>query len=63
MEYDISVPSVSHKISLGLEAMIIDFNKLGLFDSNIDYDDLPEQAFRFVGSIEEAITKAKTLNV
>lgn len=28
-----------------------------------DYDDLPEQAFRFVGSIEEAITKAKTLNV
>ena len=26
-------------------------------------DDLPEQAFRFVGSIEEAITKAKTLNV
>ena len=42
LEYDISVPSVSHKISLGLEAMIIDFNKLGLFDSNIDYDDLPE---------------------
>ena len=30
---------------------------------NGDYDDLPEQAFRFVGSIEEAITKAKTLNV
>ena len=42
LEYDISVPSVSHKISLGLEAMIIDFNKFGLFDSNIDYDDLPE---------------------
>lgn len=30
---------------------------------NGDYDDLPEQAFRFVGSIEEAITKAKTLNL
>lgn len=30
---------------------------------NGDYDDLPEQAFRFVGSIEEVITKAKTLNV
>lgn len=30
---------------------------------NGDYDYLPEQAFRFVGSIEEAITKAKTLNV
>ena len=30
---------------------------------NGDYDDLPEQDFRFVGSIEEAITKAKTLNV
>ena len=30
---------------------------------NGDYDDLPEQAFRFVGSIEEEITKAKTLNV
>ena len=30
---------------------------------NGDYDDLPEQAFRFVGSIEESITKAKTLNV
>lgn len=27
-----------------------------------DYDDLPEQAFRFVGSIEEAVTKAKTIN-
>ena len=26
---------------------------------NGDYDDLPEQAFRFVGSIEEAISKAK----
>ena len=26
-----------------------------------DYDDLPEQAFYMVGSIEEAIAKAKTL--
>lgn len=44
LEYDISVPSISHRIALGLEAMIIDFNKLGLFDSNIDYDNLPESA-------------------
>lgn len=28
---------------------------------NGDYDDLPEQAFRFVGSIEEAVAKAKTI--
>ena len=26
-----------------------------------DYDDLPEQAFYMVGSIEEAIAKSKTL--
>ena len=26
-----------------------------------DYDDLPEQAFYMVGSIEEAVEKAKTL--
>ncbi len=25
------------------------------------YDDLPEQAFMFVGTIEEAVEKAKTL--
>lgn len=30
---------------------------------NGDYDDLPDQAFRLVGSIEEAIEKAKTINV
>lgn len=29
---------------------------------NGDYDDLPEQAFRFVGSIEEAVAKAKTIS-
>lgn len=29
---------------------------------NGDYDDLPDQAFRLVGSIEEAIAKAKTIN-
>ena len=29
---------------------------------NGDYDDLPDQAFRFVGSIEEAVAKAKTIN-
>ena len=44
LEYDISVPSISHKVAIGLEAMIINFNKLGLFNSNIDYDDLPESA-------------------
>ena len=27
---------------------------------NGDYDDLPEQAFYMVGSIEEAVEKAKT---
>ena len=30
---------------------------------NGDYDDLPDQAFRLVGSIEEAVAKAKTINV
>lgn len=29
---------------------------------NGDYDDLPDQAFRLVGSIEEVIEKAKTIN-
>ncbi|MDO6994046.1 F0F1 ATP synthase subunit beta [Brachyspira innocens] len=29
---------------------------------NGDYDDLPDQAFRFVGSIEEAVSKAKTMS-
>jgi F-type H+-transporting ATPase subunit beta len=29
---------------------------------NGDYDHLPEQAFYMVGSIEEAVEKAKTLN-
>ena len=29
---------------------------------NGDYDDLPDQAFRLVGSIEEAIAKAKTMS-
>ena len=42
LEYDISVPSISHRVAVGLEAMIIDFNKLGLFENSIDYDDLPE---------------------
>ena len=31
----------------------------GLLDG--DYDDLPEQAFYMVGTIEEAVEKAKTL--
>ena len=44
LEYDISIPSISHRVAIGLEAMIINFNKLGLFNSNIDYDDLPESA-------------------
>ena len=30
---------------------------------NGDYDDLPDQAFRLVGSIEEVVEKAKTLSV
>ena len=42
LEYDISVPSISHRVAVGLEAMIIDFNKLGLFENSIYYDDLPE---------------------
>lgn len=42
LEYDISVPSISHRVAVGLEAMIIDFKKLGLFENSIDYDDLPE---------------------
>ncbi|WP_295155090.1 F0F1 ATP synthase subunit beta [uncultured Brachyspira sp.] len=29
---------------------------------NGDYDDLPDQAFRFIGSIEEAVSKAKTMH-
>ena len=29
---------------------------------NGDYDDLPDQAFRFVGSIEEVVAKAKTIS-
>jgi len=29
---------------------------------NGDYDDLPDQAFRFVGSIEEAVSKAKDIH-
>ncbi len=28
---------------------------------NGDYDDLPEQAFYMIGTIEEAVEKAKTL--
>ncbi|WP_295159448.1 hypothetical protein [uncultured Brachyspira sp.] len=43
-QYTISVPSVSHNASLGLEAMIVDFNKLGLFEEKTAwYDDLPEE--------------------
>ena len=42
-QYTISVPSVTHNVSVGLEAMIIDFNKLGLFkEKGTWYDDLPE---------------------
>ena len=29
---------------------------------NGDYDDLPDQAFRFIGSIEEAVSKAKAMS-
>ena len=42
-QYTISVPSVTHSISVGIEAMIVDFNKLGLFKEKSSwYDDLPE---------------------
>lgn len=45
LTYSVGVPSITHNISLGLEAMIIDFNKLGLFNKSSSsswYDDLPE---------------------
>ena len=44
LNYSVGVPSITHNISLGLEAMIIDFNKLGLFNNSSSswFDDLPE---------------------
>ena len=44
LNYSVGVPSITHNISLGLEAMIIDFNKLGLFNKSSSswFDDLPE---------------------
>ena len=53
LEYNISVPSVSHRISLGLEAMIIDFNKLGLINSDVDYDDLPESVLDELNAMQK----------
>jgi F-type H+-transporting ATPase subunit beta len=38
-------------------AIKLDFNGI----LNGDYDDLPEQAFYMVGTIEEAVEKAKTM--
>ena len=42
---------------VSLEDSIKGFNGI----LNGDYDDLPEQAFYMVGTIEEAIEKAKTM--
>lgn len=43
-QYYISVPSISHNASIGVEAMILDFNKLGITDNYAFNDDLPESA-------------------
>ena len=43
-KYYISVPSITHNASIGVEAMIIDFNKLGITDKYAFNDDLPESA-------------------
>ena len=42
---------------VSLEDSIKGFNGI----LNGDYDDLPEQAFYMVGTIEEAVEKAKTM--
>ena len=56
VQYAISVPSVSHEISVGLEAMIVDFNKLGLFDNNSAwYDDLPETILDAPSAIQKRL--------
>ena len=49
-----------------MKSIIIDYSFLNidivcLIISNGDYDHLPEQAFYMVGTIEEAVEKAKTL--
>ena len=53
-QYTISVPSVSHEVSIGLEAMIVDFNKLGLFkEKTAWYDDLPESILDAPSAIQK----------
>ena len=58
VQYAISVPSVSHEISVGLEAMIVDFNKLGLFKNknSIWYEDLPENILDAPSAIQKRLS-------
>lgn len=57
-QYTISVPSVSHKVSLGIEAMIIDFNKLGLFkEKKAWYDDLPESILDAPSAVQKRLAQ------
>ena len=57
-QYTISVPSVSHNFSIGLEAMIIDFNKLGWFEEKTAwYDDLPESILDAPDAIQKRLAK------
>ncbi|WP_300369584.1 hypothetical protein, partial [Brachyspira sp.] len=57
-QYTISVPSVSHEVSVGIEAMIIDFNKLGLFkEKNSWYDDLPESILDAPSAIQKRLAQ------
>ena len=58
VQYAISVPSVSHEISVGLEAMIVDFNKLGLFKNKNSawYEDLPENILDAPSAIQKRLS-------
>lgn len=57
-QYTISVPSVSHNVSVGLEAMIVDFNKLGLFEEKTTwYDDLPESILDAPSAVQKRLAE------
>lgn len=58
IQYGISVPSVNHEIAVGIEGMIVDFNKLGLFNDNnlIWYDDLPENILDAPNSVQKRLS-------
>lgn len=57
-QYTISVPSVTHNVSVGIEAMIIDFNKLGLFkEKKAWYDDLPETILDAPSAIQKRLAQ------